>query len=264
MSPLISRRAKRGGFTLIEVLVAGGLLLLVGSAIVALTNSLVRGTITTSNTTIVNSWLSEGAELVTRIRDNNIKQLHADAQGTPVWMDQATKVTYPYGWYYLKTNSNSFTLTVANPSSPEVLSKTSDINNSITRFSDFADAKLVSDNLTAYRFVCIEAVGASPIEDDSNFYCNHFTVKDSVNDGNSSVLSGITDCPTIPANPGDVYCLMTKTSINANRLPSASQLFIPPGNALKINVLIAYDDQNAIHSNQMQTLLTNYRPLTSQ
>jgi Tfp pilus assembly protein PilV len=220
------------GFTLIEVLVAGGILFLVGASVVGLTNNIIQGTQVTSDKTAMNLWAQEGIEIVKKIRDDS--NLNRTNQ-TTAWLDQATDVN-KYGWYYLDQNSILVPLSTGEYNVKDNPSE--------------ANLKLSANELTGYRLICFEAVGSAQVTDDpDNLYCNHTTVSQVVNDGDRSNL---TDC-----QDGDVYCAMTKDSINVNS--GASGKIIPPGSALKVRSVVFWYDKSVTRTADVSTLLTNWQ-----
>lgn len=76
-------RLKRA-FTLLEVLVAGGILFVVSAAVVGLSNSIIQGTVISSDTTVTNRWVAEGIEFATKIRDDN-SRIQGFSQGQQYW-----------------------------------------------------------------------------------------------------------------------------------------------------------------------------------
>lgn len=239
-------RTKRA-FTLLEVLIAVGVLFIIGSAVVSLSNTLIQGTIGTADTTVTNLWAQEGLELVAKNRDDRNKE-----DQNPVWLAQAKQYT-DYGWYYVALN----------PSTNKVELTRAIFNGNqnylhILKAEAFADndpkAKLQSEGLNARRFICVEALGASSINSSNNtdrLRCNLDRLSDQVyNDGARTISN---DCYN-----NDVYCVMTKASLNKN---NALSTFIPPGNAVKVRSVIVWQTQRGYRTSEMSTILTNWRSI---
>ena len=93
----------RRGFSLLETLIATGVLIVVVLGVVALSNSLVAGTIVNADKTIVNRWAVEGLELAQKVRDDNVLAKNTDTvTGVPVWFKPAFDENgNGYGWYRL-------------------------------------------------------------------------------------------------------------------------------------------------------------------
>ncbi|HUD21137.1 MAG TPA: type II secretion system protein [Candidatus Saccharimonadales bacterium] len=234
------------GFTLLEVLVASGVLFIVASAVVGLSNTIIQGTVSNSDRTVVNRWATEGLELTTKIRDDTVLQNKTDAAGNPLWLDQATSVD-KYGWYKLQQDpiSGIWKLVATPYQVKQPLSAVA---------GDYAES-LTSDQTQAYRLICLESVGAKQIPDNASgdfIYCN---AKDSdgtaFNDGDRNVK---TDCDT-----NDVYCLFTKSSLNADNLAATPLRLIPAGNAVKARAVIVWPDKSSYKVSDMATILTNWQ-----
>ncbi|MDO8650274.1 MAG: hypothetical protein Q7K33_03105, partial [Candidatus Berkelbacteria bacterium] len=60
----------RRGFSLLETLIATGVLIVVVMGVMSLSNSLIVGTVVNADKTIINRWASEGIELTQKIRDD--------------------------------------------------------------------------------------------------------------------------------------------------------------------------------------------------
>lgn len=222
-------KEERTAFTLIEVLVAMGILFVVGSAVIALTNSLARGAIASSDRTIANRWASEGLELATKIRDDNWKSHQAD------WFKPAIKDNgVDYGWYKL----DSGTLTN--------LALTRLVKNDVLRLGE----NLQSDNLKAGRLICIESFNAVDQADSQAFYCNTDSNLTKIQDGSRNVPAN--GCGT----NSSLYCHVTYNSLNRD---SGVQKVILPGNALKIRSVVIWQDRGQYQESSISTLLTNWR-----
>lgn len=263
--PTVIKRQSRA-FTLLEVLVSGGILFIVASAVVGLSNSIIQGTSITNDTTITNRWAAEGLELTTKIRDDAVKQL-SFSTGQAIWFAPAENVDN-YGWYYLddslapgtKWQLSNSNLSLANPNIID-----------ITTF-DFtklpAQTKLKSDNLTANRLICIEAVGAQTLPEEGKISCNTFGDTEAshkkVSDGDRMLNSSGNKCDR--GNGGsikkniDLFCLISFESINRNKL-NATPIEIPDGNAVKVRSVVIWPDRNTFSTTDMATLLTNWKSL---
>ncbi len=245
------KRGFRAGFTLLEVIVAGSVLFIVASAVVGLSNTIIQGTVSNSDATITNRWSSEGLELVQKVRDENVLNKQLDSNGNFIWLDQATSVD-KYGWYKLTTsitdpNKWELSLVDGNPELP------------FTSFENIGE-KMTADQTTAYRLICIEAVGAQQSgKDDGNVYCNAAfnsngdysgPYKDGGTTGSSRTLKS--DCAT-----EDLYCVYTKASLNATG--TSRNNFIPDGNAVKVRSVVAWVDKANYKTSDISTLFTNWK-----
>lgn len=240
-------RKTGAGFSLLETLIATGVLIVVIMGVTSLSNSLIVGTVVSADKTIINRWASEGIELTQKIRDDNLLN-KATASTTTNWFAPAVADNGGgYGWYKLQPGS------AANTWQLEPASNANNLNK-INFISD-AGTSLSSDTTTGYRLICVEAVGA---KDDGgsqdDFRCNT-TNNQRINDGSRSQLS------TCQVNGGkyDLYCQMTFESINRNRLTSLEDKIIPPGNAVKIRSVVIWEDKDQIRSSSMATLITNWK-----
>lgn len=247
MNRLFSRLARthqpRHGFTLIEVLIAGGVLFIVSAAIVGLNNSIIQGTTINASQAVLTNWASEGLELVSAHRDNNLLAANNQA-GNQVWLDEAA-ATNKYGWYVLqKSFGGSWTLSAA-----------SGLGNTVTYASlSLSNSEVLSSqSITAYRLICIEAVGASSPKGAISVSCNTDQNGSPItSDGDRTIVSGNCD-------NGDVYCADTKPSLNRDALSGVAQTIIPAGNAVKIrSVVITSNKANYIIAD-VATLLTNWK-----
>lgn len=235
---------KRRAFSLLETLIATGVLIIVILAVIALSNSLIAGTVANADRTIINRWNAEGLELVKKIRDDNVTGRVIDPiTGLPAWFKQATKDTgSDYGWYKLSTtDQETWKLDGPIPSGLTIDSAV---------FHDSGEP-LTSDKTVGYRLVCVEAVGASAILEVTNpdsFQCNTNS-GGTVNDGSRS---NTTSCQS-----GDFYCQMTQSSVNKNRLVQSN--LIPAGNAVKVRSVIVWFDKDLVRSSSLATLITNWK-----
>jgi len=241
---------RQPGFSLLETLIATGILIIVSAAIVALSNSLIQGTIIAADKTITNRWAAEGLERVAKLRDDNIKSRRYSSDGLPLWLELEVNQILEadqYGWYTLADNGGRWSLT-RSPAAPQ-LQKAQALT---------TGEALNSDVLVGYRLICIEAVGATGQTDrsdsgDSMIRCNtgeppnHTVI---ASDGDRANLGP--DCSL-----EDRFCQMTKPSLNLNRLNQTQ--IIPAGNAVKVRSVIVWVDKGVYRVANLATLLTNWR-----
>lgn len=215
------------GFTLIEVLVAGGILFLVSASVVGLSNSIIQGTQVSTDRTVMNLWAQEGLEIVKKQRDDN-------ALSRATWLKQAEDSSVSnYGFYKLIGN----TLDTSRLSTPLSLE--------LARVETQSVENLKANEITAYRVICLEAVGArlpdNPAKD--TIYCNTDNVGASIDDGSRS---NVAVCGT-----GDKYCTMTQGMVGK---------VIPAGNAIKVrSIVFWYDQDGRVQYTDMATMLTNWQ-----
>lgn len=232
----------RKAFTLLEVLIAGGILFIVSGAIVGLNNSIIQGTAVNADVTILDRWSSEGLELVAASRDNNLLSSNSDGSNQ-VWFNTAT-ATNKYGWYVLAKVGNNWTLTAA-PGTSSTLN--------FSAFTATSAETLTSQSLTAYRLICVEAVGAVTRKDDTTISCN-------TNAGGSAIASdGDRAAVGSTCDANDTYCVNTKPSLNRNDLAAASQKIIPAGNAVKVRSVVVTANKANYTVSDVATLLTNWK-----
>src|SRR3990167_3799222 len=199
------------GFSLLETLIATGVLIVVVMGVMSLSNSLIVGTVVNADKTIINRWASEGIELTQKIRDDRI----LNKTTAPEWFGPAIIDNgRDYGWYKLEpdnTMPNTWKLSPAT------------YHNHLAKddFKNDAGSSLISDQTIGYRLICVEAVGAEDVSSEEDFRCNTDLNGQVVEDGERTNL---TTCQT-----GDRYCAMTQASINQNSLTLGK--IIPPGNA---------------------------------
>lgn len=233
----------RRGFSLLETLIATGVLIVVIMGVTSLSNSLIVGTVVSADKTIINRWASEGIELTQKIRDDAL----LNKLTSPNWFAPAIAENGDgYGWFKLSTtDSKTWSITRV----------TGDYNKVIATdfIKDSISEKLTSDTTTGYRLICVEAVGAKDSRADDNFFCNTTDtqrVRDGArNDPNATVCQA-----------GDKYCQMTIESINRNRLQNPlNDKIIPAGNAVKIRSVVIWEDKDQIRSSSMATLITNWK-----
>jgi len=225
-------------FTLLEVMIAGVILILVGSATVSLSNSLIQGTVSNSDKSVTNRWATEGLEIMTKLRDDQA-QAAINNSSVPIWLPQATS-SDQYGWYGLTSVDDSWTMTQL--SLPNVIAQ-NDIATQVT-----AGELKTSDTLIARRLICVEAVGANSDMTDDTLRCNVDAGGSTINDGDRT---HVTSCDLT-----DIYCLMTKESLKLGRLTGP---IIPAGNALKVRSVVVWQDKGEYKNANMATLLTNWK-----
>jgi len=227
------------GFTLIEVLVSAGILFIVGSATVGLTNSIIQGTNQTSSETVANRLASEGIELVTKKRDDTVKA----AVGDGPWFVPA-ELNANYGWYVLNSPTYLAQISATVVDAEPLLKAVVD-----SRSLPPAVRQQVG-NQDYYRLICVESVGAIRTTAESTTSCNTNASGGSVDDGNRESPS------LVACAPNDYYCNMTKASLARNR---AAAKVIPPGNAVKIRSVVIWQDKDQYRSAEISTLLTNWK-----
>jgi len=236
---------KKPGFTLLEILIAVGVLFIIGAAVVSLSNTLIQGTVRTADTTVTNLWAVEGLELVTKIRDDNYRNPGDDEFGDPVAWLPAARSTANYGWYNLVDNgNNTWALEKKLPSG----------SNSLADLYQGSFESKTSDALQAKRLVCIEAVKAASPTTDDELRCNTDESGAPINNDGSRIFSVTpTEC-----DEQDYYCTITKDSLNKNSLGTT---VIPAGNAVKVRTVLVWPHQNGYRSSSMSMLVTNWRSL---
>lgn len=243
----------RRGFSLLETLIATGVLIVVIMGVTSLSNSLIVGTVVSADKTIINRWASEGIELTQKIRDDNLLN-KATASTTTNWFAPAVAENGDgYGWFKLSTtDSKTWSITRVTGDYYKVIA-TDFVNDSISE-------KLTSDTTTGYRLICVEAVGAKDSRANDDFFCNT-TDTQRVRDGARNDPNA-NNCQVgqQPGQPNDLYCQMTKDSINRNRLQNPlNDKIIPSGNAVKIRSVVIWKDKDQTRSSSMATLITNWK-----
>ena len=249
MSKYRTNKLIKRSFTLIEVLVASSVLFIVSAAVVGLSNSIIQGTSVTADTASANRLATEGLELITKIRDDKVK--NADFRsGIFVWFDQVKEST-DYGWYRLKQDEfpedNNWQLI-----------KDSEVPYGniidLTEF-DVKGAEEISLGLIDYyRLICVEAIAAENDQINNSLNCN------TVDEGNQVVNDGIRDVVSachLEPSPGDIFCKFTKDSLNKNRLGTVKK--IPDGNAVKIRSVVLWNDKDVYRTTEISTILTNWQ-----
>jgi Tfp pilus assembly protein PilV len=240
----------RKAFTLLEVLIAAGVLFVVSSAVVGLSNSIIQNTGTNANRVVADRWATEGLELVGKIRDESVKN-GVQVNGETVWFAPAYQAS-SYGWYYL----NSAGQLVARSSQSTTLS-IKDLLSAPTTPSDVEVKQ--SDKLTAYRLICVEAAGAVSQNDrnatdkDDVLRCNtsSATSQNAVDDGSRQTSA--------QCNSGDAYCLMTQASLGRNAVTAR---IIPAGSAVKVRSVVIWTEKSAPQRADLAELLTNWKGQT--
>ncbi len=238
---------RRRAFTLLEVLIAVGVLFIVGSAVLSLSNTLIQGTVSTADTTVTNLWATEALELVTKNRDDR-----TNADANQAWLQQAEDFS-DYGWYTVRLNGSEASLQKA------TINGSSQLLN-ITKAQAFAAENnnlLTSEGLSARRLICIEAVGvpSSVPSDPDRLRCNMDRISNGrYNDGARSVpQGGLTQC-----RPNDRYCQMTQLSLNRNNA-DPEEVLIPAGSAVKVRAVVVWQNQYGYQTTDVGTMLTNWR-----
>lgn len=235
------------GFTLIEVLVAGGVLFIVSSAVVGLSNSIIQGTGRNADRTVTNRWASEGLELTSKIRTDRLKNVGtSEAADRDVWFAPAADASQ-YGWYKLTEQTiggvTSWSLDKLSAVLPHL---------ALNLVSNPDIPPLGSQGLVAYRLICIEAYGAFDRSDDPDFInCNRDEAGVLVSDGVRSNVSW-------PCDPKDAYCLASRSSINQNQTDPQKRI-IPPGNVVKVRSIIVWQDRTSFQTTELATVLTNWK-----
>jgi len=230
------------GFSLLETLIATGVLVVVVLGVVALSNSLVAGTVVNADKTIVNRWAVEGLELTQKVRDDNVTSKKTSSSGLPIWFEPAIDNRgSKYGWYKLDKNPDkeSWDLDVTN------------LENTISEadFTEFGET-LRSDQTVGYRLICVEAFSAVA----DTYKCNSDGLSGTVDDGSRDNPS-VTDC-----NQNDGYCELTHQSLNERNVePRNWDKIIPVGNAVKIRSVIIWEDKDEFRASSVSSLLTNWR-----
>lgn len=233
---------------MLETLIATAILITVVLAAIGLSNSLIRGTVVNADRTITNRWSSEGLELVTKIRDDQLIA-NANCGSQPaVWFcpAQADGGT-SYGWYLLENDGTAkWKLTRANTADPRIIT--------YSEFTAAAGTALVSGALQAHRLICVEAVGATSLSPNDDFHCNTNNAGQAYNDGSRTNFT-LTACQA-----DDFFCELTRRSLTANRLSSSAQV-IPPGNAVKVRSVVVWQDKDEVRSSDIATMLTNWKAI---
>lgn len=221
------------------------MLFIIGSAVVSLSNTLIRGTVNTADTTVTNLWAVEGLELVTKHRDDRLRE-----GASTTWLSQAEDHRN-YGWYYVQLDpvSHNVTLTRA------VFG--GDPNNLHIQKSEAYEASdpianLKSEALEARRLICIEAIGVPSLNEAQNtdrLRCNMDRVSNQAyNDGDRVISSNCSN--------NDIYCVMTRDSLARNTVIGP---IISAGSAVKVRSVIIWPTQYGYRTSEMSTVLTNWK-----
>lgn len=253
-SNLMTKKVK-SAFTLLEVLIAGGILFIVSAGVVGLSNSIIQGTTLTNDATITNRWAAEGLELSTKIRDEKSKSASFSTTGEIRWFGDAVATSDNYGWYHLVPEESP------NPVRWELV-KLIGIGNTInlTEFSPTVSPynsieSISSDNLIGYRLICVESFGSvKNIDVDNQLTCN--------TDGGAKVLSDGDRSVQPDCDVNDLYCLLTEPSLNLHG-PANNQKIIPNGNAVKVRSIVLWGDRGTWKTSNIATVLTNWRSLAN-
>lgn len=258
---LISRKS---AFTLIEVLVAGSILFVVSAAVVGLSNSIIQGTAITTDEASANRLATQGLELITKIRDDQAKSGGFTDTGKFIWFAPVEDPA-EYGWWQLSENppsSNAWDLDLDDDFSNVIDTTVGEFN------PDLAEAILLNDTaganqITFYRFICIEALAAESNQEDGLLNCN--TAK--VNNNNLPVIDGTRDnpesCYSVEVGSTvneDIYCQFTEESLNRNRVITGK--IIPDGNAVKVRSVVIWQDRDIYRQTEISTILTNWQSIT--
>lgn len=254
----------RRGFTLLEVLVAGGILFIVSAAVVGLSNSIIQGTAVTNDVTITNRLAAEGLELATKIRDDRSKGVGFTGganRGEAVWVDRVND-TDNYGWHYLRTTDGiSWTLNPVASDYKNIIPLTDDTVNPLIIGSD----RPIADTLQTNRLICIESIAAARGASSNNLHCNTNgsdtntkIYEDGQRIGNSSDCYN--EASTADRIRTDLYCRLTKPSLN--REGAADTEIIRDGNAVKVRSAVLWNDRGKYQRVDIATLLTNWRSVS--
>lgn len=240
------------GFTLLEVLIAGSVLFMVGASVVSLTNSIIQGTIRTTEKTVMNRWATEGLELTKKIRDNNVLS-------EKNWLEQAVdpnSLTSSYGWHLLRFNQNRYSLIP--------FAQRRDSSKTLLEIVDSEGSNssevLTSNELTGFRLVCIESVSAvqKPLvnggtdNETQTIYCNADENGNFITDDGSR--ENLTSC-----DDNDFYCSMTQPSLNKNRPSGKPEIIIPAGNAVRVRAVVAWQIKDQLYYTDIGSILTNWQ-----
>lgn len=255
----ILNTVKKRGFTLIEVLVASSVLFIVSAAVVGLSNSIIQGTSVTADSATANRLATEGLELVTKIRDDKVKNANFTT-GKFIWFDPV-ELYDKYGWYKLGETfpgNNIWELIEENSYNDPDTKNTIDL----TSFDPQNMEYLPVDSIDYYRLICVEGVAAGNEQEDTLLGCNIITIGGgalTVDDGDrDSSQPGCYDPgDTINLFREDTFCLFTQNSLNKNQVGEDKR--ISDGNAVKIRSVVIWNDKDTYRSTDIATLLTNWQ-----
>lgn len=235
----------RSAFTLLEVLVAGGVLFIVTAAVVSLSNTIIQGTGHNADRTEVNRWASEGMELVTKIRNDSVKTGGVLIGQDKIWFGPAES-NVNYGWYRLEEQ------TAGNTTSWQLVKTDADKHLHFNQVATYAGLPLQNQALVGYRLICIEAYGATDQSSDAD-YLNCNTADEAgtnaATDGDRLVTGS---CQT-----DDVYCLASFDSLNRNR--QSRFRYIPSGNVVKVRTVVVWNERNQYQSTEIGSILSNWK-----
>jgi type II secretory pathway pseudopilin PulG len=240
-------------FTLLEVLVAGSILFIVSAAVVGLSNSIIQGTALTTDQATANRLATQGLELVTKLRDDNIKNGNF-TDGNFVWFEPVAQAA-DYGWWQLGEIGGSWQLDKDEIDFPQ-----NEIN--LATLDGTKAEKLSVDQIDFHRFICVEALAANAFTDEEQkIFCNAQNDGNGFIDVNDGTRSEITNC--FAGSVGltynkDSYCEFTSESLNRNRATGEDK-FIPNGNAVKLRSIVIWEDRDQFHTSEVSTLLTNWQ-----
>lgn len=234
------------GFTLLEVLIAAGVLFMVGGAVVGLSNSLTQGTSQTADKTEANRWANEGLEVVSKIRNDSVAAGGIAQGGDKVWFEQAANTT-DYGWYQLEEE------TLGATKSWKLVKAEADSKVELAAVTNSFGKRLSNQAFEGWRLVCIESYNAVSPTTATHATCNTEGGGQIISSDGPRNIGAVTDCSS-----EDQYCLDSKPSLNRN-LKDAAERFVPPGNVVKIRSVIVWQDRGDYKTTEMATLLTNWK-----
>lgn len=247
---MISRKS----FTLLEVLIAGGILFVVSASVVGLSNSIIRGTTIVNDATITNRWATEGLELVTKIRDER-SELLGFASGEGIWFgDPADPISNyaantNYGWHYLKSDVSQLRWWL------EPIEKSLQYSIDLTNLDPSTNfpkgVELVSGNLVGYRLICVESFGAVSGADQNRLSCNRDQYGTEIYDGDRLQKQVCDD--------KDLYCVLSMPSLQQVN----KEIIIPDGNAVKVRSAVLWGDRGKFATTDIATVLTNWRSIAN-
>lgn len=255
---------RRKAFTLLEVLVAGGILFVVSAAVVGLSNSIIQGTAISNDTTITNRWAAEGLEFASKIRDDNSRIKGFSTNGQSYWFHAPILTSNTYGWHYLAANADGVTWRLVALTGTE--KNTLDYKSATFDPVPLTGDEPQSGTLQGYRFICVEAVGAirTANANTDKLHCNTNgdddttkIVTDGPRDGAASAC--YQEAPTGSELRFDRYCLLTRPSLNREGLGNGNDKLILDGNAVKVRSVVLWNDRGEYRFSDIATLLTNWR-----
>lgn len=231
-------------FTLLEVLIAGGVLFIVTAAVVSLSNTIIQGTGKNADRTETNRWATEGMELVTKIRNDSVKSGGVVTDGERVWFQPAFS-TSDYGWYRLEEVINGGT-------NWELVRTDAPLKLHFNQVANYAGLPLKNQALTGYRLICVEAYGATSRSSDDNYLnCN------SADEAGTTAATDGSRLLTGSCQSDDVYCLSSYDSLNRNR--RLNNRYIPSGNVVKVRTAVVWQERARYQSTELATVMTNWK-----